>query len=186
MYIGNHDVHVYVCIHSTHPHSCPPPISRTTSPHTLAPNTPHTHTHTTQGPERARQAVEHICSFAPDVLLLEKTLPGTAREPLLARDITVVQHVKPRTLERLSRCLNVSVRVSVGVLFVGVSCVGISSVWVFHVCGCFMCVGVSCVCCAYCLYVCDNPITHHITTTHLGGTIGQCVDQRQRGYMQGI
>lgn len=69
-----------------------------------------------QAPERARQAVEHICSFAPDVLLLERTLPGTAREPLLARDVTVVQHVKPRTLERLSRCLNVPVATSVHAL----------------------------------------------------------------------
>lgn len=69
-----------------------------------------------QAPERARLAVEHICSFAPDVLLLERTLPGSAREPLLARDVTVVQHVKPKTLERLSRCLNVPVAASVHAL----------------------------------------------------------------------
>jgi hypothetical protein len=54
--------------------------------------------------------VETICSFAPDVLLLEKTLPGAARELLLQRDITVVQNVKLRTMERLSRCMNVPVR----------------------------------------------------------------------------
>lgn len=56
-----------------------------------------------QETEYIRNLVAKICSYSPDVILVEKTVARIAKEMLFENDITLVCNVKPIVIERVSR-----------------------------------------------------------------------------------
>jgi 1-phosphatidylinositol-3-phosphate 5-kinase len=64
----------------------------------------------TQEREHLRVAVARLASARPDLLLVERSVARAAQEELLARGISLVQHIKPELLERIARATGAKVR----------------------------------------------------------------------------
>jgi hypothetical protein len=74
--------------------------------------------------EHLRVAVARLAAARPDVLLVERSVARAAQEELLARGVSLVQHVKPELLERVARATGAKVggRVLVPCGWAGGSC----------------------------------------------------------------